>query len=263
MMVLLSLLGCYGAKTEDTAMLLVYNIFVSIMSVALIGTGAIGLSQTDALNHVADVFLNGVAELPDTVSGRLAERLNDGQIAYFERCCGSYYPNFAQGANMTACGAAAHTPKSACLFDFAFFNDVRSSITQEACLAGENISFEGAPLVGNPLGGASTCSGTDPLSGLPAVWNFQRGATAVARGYLESVSVALVVLGVLLLIAAIFACYMGCSKQEELRREGQISENVEMVKLTGFSSAKSGLVLSSNDGGDMDSAPSTGPVTSV
>jgi hypothetical protein len=255
MMAMLSILGCYGAKTEDTAMLLVYNIFVSIMSIALVGTGVIGLSQVEALNYVSDVYLEGIAEIPDTYTGRLAERLNDAQIAYFERCCGSYYPDFKQGENILVCDVATHKPLTECLFDVDFFHSVRNGSTLEGCLVGEGISYKGDDLVGNPIGGGVTCSGTDPSNGAPAVWSFQVGATAVARNYLNGVSITLVVLGTFLLIAGIFSCYMACSKQVELKRENQISENVEMTKLTGMASAPSM--------GSIYSAPSAKPLSEV
>jgi hypothetical protein len=82
---LLSCAGYCGAMKENGTLLIVYNIFVGMLTLLLLGAGSFGFAYYSALSSVGDAFRpDSVTNSTLPISEGLSSDLSDGQLALFQ-----------------------------------------------------------------------------------------------------------------------------------------------------------------------------------
>lgn len=195
-LLLVAILGVYGAKSKNKLVLIIYLLFAFVITVLVLGAGGVLLSYGGYLDNVQD----------GKVNDKIEKNLNDFELAVFEACC-------VARNNLTSPVDCVEPVVPPCITNRENFESFVDKINQDACKALEDVELNDIPLVGDDSTGA--CGGGSAAVFINNISDYLKDNIVT----LGSVNLAVAVVMLLIIIASCVLLFTGKDAKKGEKKE--------------------------------------------
>lgn len=196
-MFVVSVVGICAVRQQSKILLLVYLVAATIITFAVLVSGAVLLTFSGVLDNAED-------ERVGEATGSVEARVVDFGLAVYQTCCVED-PVFGQGIALPAdCDDMGNL--TSCISDRERFQDFADNVPESLCEFLEDVDVNGNPIVGSAADNG--CAGGDPAVFVGQVLDF-------INDNIQPLGIANVVIGVLMILDLIMTCVLLWSKKDE------------------------------------------------